>query len=325
MRLRDIGISLRDEKKVLRNGMILLGFAALLVLILMKIDQVWGAIVTAVATVAPVFYGIVLAYILNVFVHFFEDIAFKPFEKSKSKAWQRVRRPLAVTLAYVVVALVIVFIACFIIPGLIESMGVLADTVQRTVPTYANNAIAWLNRFAMENDLTFIQDFLRTFSWSSLLANVAQFTTEFLTSLVSVTFNVASGVFAAVMGFIFSIYMLISKEKLLRGVKSALLAFLPEAVARKIGRIGTHHQPSVFQLHPGPAHRMCHSGHLVLCGNEHLPAGLRSADLLRGGPGSIDPHFGGLYWGHRGCDYSAAGPPLGCSDLPGLPADPPAG
>lgn len=239
MRLRDIGISLRDEKKVLRNGMILLGFAALLVLILMKIDQVWGAIVTAVATVAPVFYGIVLAYILNVFVHFFEDIAFKPFEKSKSKAWQRVRRPLAVTLAYVVVALVIVFIACFIIPGLIESMGVLADTVQQTVPTYANNAIAWLNRFAMENDLTFIQDFLRTFSWSSLLANVAQFTTEFLTSLVSVTFNVASGVFAAVMGFIFSIYMLISKEKLLRGVKSALLAFLPEAVARKIGRIGT--------------------------------------------------------------------------------------
>ena len=32
MRLKDIGISLRDEKKVLRNGMILLVFAAVLVL-----------------------------------------------------------------------------------------------------------------------------------------------------------------------------------------------------------------------------------------------------------------------------------------------------
>lgn len=31
------------------------------------------------------------------------------------------------------------------------------------------------------------------------------------------TFNVASGVFAAVMGFIFSVYMLMGKEKLLRG------------------------------------------------------------------------------------------------------------
>ena len=29
MRLRDIGASLRDEKKILRNGMILLGFAGM--------------------------------------------------------------------------------------------------------------------------------------------------------------------------------------------------------------------------------------------------------------------------------------------------------
>ena len=40
MRLKDIGISLRDEKKVLRNGMILLDFAAVLVLVLMRFDQV---------------------------------------------------------------------------------------------------------------------------------------------------------------------------------------------------------------------------------------------------------------------------------------------
>lgn len=82
MRLKDIGISLRDEKKVLRNGMILLVFAAVLVLVLMRFDQVWGAVLTVVGTVAPVFYGIVLAYILNVFVHFFEDVAFKPCETS---------------------------------------------------------------------------------------------------------------------------------------------------------------------------------------------------------------------------------------------------
>ena len=48
MRLKDIGISLRDEKKVLRNGMILLVFAAVLVLVLMRFDQVWGAVLTVV-------------------------------------------------------------------------------------------------------------------------------------------------------------------------------------------------------------------------------------------------------------------------------------
>lgn len=239
MRLRELGIRLRDEKQILRNGMILLGFAAVLVLILMKFDQVWGAICTGFSTVAPVFYGIVVAFILNVFVHFFEDIVFKPFQKCRSKLWHKAKRPLAVALAYLVVVLVIVLIVAFIIPGLIESMGVLAQTAQDNVPVYFNNAMIWLNRFAAENDLTFIQEFLKDFSWSSLLSNVAQVTTDFLSSLVGVTINVASGVFAAVMGFIFSVYMLTNKEKLLRGVKSTLLAFLPKTTARKIGQIGS--------------------------------------------------------------------------------------
>lgn len=237
MRLKDIGISLRDEKKVLRNGMILLVFAAVLVLVLMRFDQVWGAVLTVVGTVAPVFYGIVLAYILNVFVHFFEDVAFKPLRNVKSKLWKRVRRPLAVALAYLLVALVLVSIIAFIIPGLIESMGILADTVQQTVPGYVTSAMDWLNEFAQENDLTFIQDFLRNFNWSNVLSSAVL--RDFLSSLVGVTINVASGVFAAVMGFIFSVYMLMGKEKLLRGVKSTLLAFLPRPTAQKIGQIAT--------------------------------------------------------------------------------------
>lgn len=239
MRLKDIGISLRDEKKVLRNGMILLVFAAVLVLVLMRFDQVWGAVLTVVGTVAPVFYGIVLAYILNVFVHFFEDVAFKPLRNVKSKLWKRVRRPLAVALAYLLVALVLVSIIAFIIPGLIESMGILADTVQQTVPGYVTSAMNWLNEFSQENDLTFIQDFLRNFNWSNVLSSASAVLRDFLSSLVGVTINVASGVFAAVMGFIFSVYMLMGKEKLLRGVKSTLLAFLPRPTAQKIGQIAT--------------------------------------------------------------------------------------
>lgn len=239
MRLKDIGISLRDEKKVLRNGMILLVFAAVLVLVLMRFDQVWGAVLTVVGTVAPVFYGIVLAYILNVFVHFFEDVAFKPLRNVKSKLWKRVRRPLAVALAYLLVALVLVSIIAFIIPCLIESMGILADTVQQTVPGYVTSAMDWLNEFAQENDLTFIQDFLRNFNWSNVLSSASAVLRDFLSSLVGVTINVASGVFAAVMGFIFSVYMLMGKEKLLRGVKSTLLAFLPRPTAQKIGQIAT--------------------------------------------------------------------------------------
>ena len=239
MRLSDIGKNLHDEKKVLRNGFILLGFAALLILLILRFDAVWSAASTVFATLTPVLCGIVIAYILNVFVHFFEDIVFKPFQRSQSKIWKKMKRPLSVSLAYVVVLLVVLFITCFIIPGLIQSMGVLAETAQKTVPGYVNTAVKWINEFAQKNDLTFIQDFLKDFNWTSLISNVTKMTTDFLTSLLSVTFNVASGVFSFIMGFIFSIYMLFGKEKLLRGLKSTLLAYLPVKAARKISRIGS--------------------------------------------------------------------------------------
>ena len=95
----------RDEKSRdwLKVGSILLILAALLAMAVLRFDQVWGALRTLGNTLSPVLGGLVIAYILNVFVHFFEDIAFKPFEKTKSKIWDKLRRPVSVTLAYLVV------------------------------------------------------------------------------------------------------------------------------------------------------------------------------------------------------------------------------
>lgn len=239
MGLREVRRHLREDKRVLYTGAALLAFAALLVLGLMKFDQVWGAVRTVGSTLAPVLCGIVIAYILNVFVHFFEDIVFKPFAKSKSSAWKKMRRPLAVALAYLVVLLVVAFIVLFIIPGLIQSLSVLGETLQETVPGYIDSAVKWVTSFAQKNDLDFLQDYIKGFDWASLFSNATKVTSDFLASLVNVTFNVANGVFIFVMGFFFSLYMLFGKEKLLRGVKATLAAYLPEKAARKMAQVGT--------------------------------------------------------------------------------------
>ena len=232
----------RDEKSRdwLKVGSILLILAALLAMAVLRFDQVWGALRTLGNTLSPVLGGLVIAYILNVFVHFFEDIAFKPFEKTKSKIWDNLRRPVSVTLAYLVVILLVVFIVCFIIPSLVDSMSVLTVTIQHNLPIYANQVMAWANDMAREHDLTFVQEFLKDFNWSSLLnmlGDATKFTTEILSQLFNVTANLASGVFAMIMGFIFSVYMLSGKEKLIRGTKDALRAFLPKRASTVIARV----------------------------------------------------------------------------------------
>jgi len=225
------------SRSQLKAGCFLVLFAGLVALAVLRFDQLWAAVQTLGNTLAPVLGGLVIAYILNVFVHFFEDIAFKPFAKSNSKLWRRLKRPISVILAYLVVLLVIVFIICFIIPSLADSMSGLAVTIQHNLPIYANRAMAWATDMAQEYDLTFVQDFLAGFNWSSLLSDATRFTTDFLTSLFNVTVNLASGMFSFIMGFIFSVYMLFGKEKLIRGTKDALRAFLPQRAARVAARV----------------------------------------------------------------------------------------
>lgn len=238
MKMQEIKSELREGKKTLAVGAALLVLAAALILCLLRLDAVGGCLRLISNALAPLLCGLVIAYVLNVFVHFFEDIVFRPFKNAKGKLWLKVKRPLAVLLAYLVVLLVVAFIAFFIIPGVVESMSVLGETLQKTLPETYQRALAWVTNFAQKHDLTFVQDFIKNFNWNGLITNVSQFTTDFVGSLVSVTVNVANAVFIFVMGFIFSVYMLFGKEKLLRGVKSTLLAFLPEKTSRRIARVG---------------------------------------------------------------------------------------
>lgn len=238
MKMQEIKSELREGKKILAVGAALLLLAAALILCILRFDAVWSWVKMLSNALAPLLCGVIIAYVLNVFVHFFEDIVFKPFAKSNAKAWKKGKRPLAVVLAYLVVILVVVFIACFIIPGVIESMSVLGDTLQKTLPETYQRVLTWVTDFAQKHDLTVVQDFIKEFNWNGLLSNLSQFTTDFVGSLVSVTVNVANAVYIFAMGFIFSVYMLFGKEKLLRGVKSTLLAFLPEKTSKRIARFG---------------------------------------------------------------------------------------
>ncbi len=239
MKLREVQKNLREDKRILFTGAALLVLAAFLVLCLMNADQVWAVFSTMTGTLTPVICGFVLAYVLNVFVHLFEDFAFRPFRNSTSKVWNKLKRPLAVILAYLVVLGLILFISLFIIPELIQSMAVLGDTLRETVPGIVDSTMRWVTNFAQKNDLTFVQEFLKSFNWGSLFSDATKMASDFVGSLVNVTFNVANGVFIFLMGFIFSIYMLFGKEKLLQGIKASLLAYLPKESVRKVSRVTT--------------------------------------------------------------------------------------
>jgi len=226
-----------EEKKPIRIGVILMLLAAVLIVLVVKIDVVSDVVGAVLAAFAPFLYGIALAYFLNVFVLMFEGFVFRPIDKRvHAKFWIKMRRPLAISLSLILLLLILLFAMLFMIPELISSVTNLALNAQKSVPVYMEELMAWLEKFQADNNLSFDFDkLLGQFNWESLISNATQITTDFLSTVFDATKNVVSGVSTAVVAFIFSLYLLFGKEKLLIGARAFLFAYFPEKAAKKVG------------------------------------------------------------------------------------------
>lgn len=123
----------------------------------------------------------------------------------------------------------------FVVPELANSIQILTAAI----PGYVNSFTKWLNGVLTKFDLTQLKEAVMQIDWSSLLTQASQVTTDVVGSVANATVGVASGIFTFVMSLIFSVYMLYSKEKLIRNLKRVLYAFLPAKRAQQVISIGS--------------------------------------------------------------------------------------
>ena len=128
------------------------------------------------------------------------------------------------------------------------------------IPVYADQIAKWADELSKQFDLDFstMVDSLNNFNWSSILSGATEFTTNFFSSLVNVTVNVASGIFTFVLSVIFSAYFLTSKESLLLSLKRVSYSLLPKKVVATLADIAVNLEQRVFFLCARPADGVCH-------------------------------------------------------------------
>lgn len=168
--------------------------------------------------IAPFIYAIVFAYVLNPIMKFFE-------RKFKLK------RGLAVVLTYLVVLGIIVIIALYGIPSLIESI----ISMTKEVPDYVNMVQGWINS-ALKNEKLYelMQD-------TGLMTTITSLSSKGGTILVSLLENTTGSLITITtdivklgFGFLISIYMLLDKEKFIKQVKLVLLMIIGEKIGGKV-------------------------------------------------------------------------------------------
>lgn len=197
----------------------------LLVVIVQKNEAIADALKSAAKILAPVTWGIVIAYLVNPMMKFFERTLKKIIGKNKPR--RRIIRILSVALGMITLLLMLFAVVSILMPQVIESLV----GIFRNFNTYIANFEEWVYKF-VENypDIyAYVQD-----AFNNIQPQINDFINDFMPKLGEFAVKIKDGALGLVVGvkdfvigFIIAIYMLYSKEKFLAQLRKLITALLP--------------------------------------------------------------------------------------------------
>ncbi len=187
---------------------------------------------------SPIFFGAVLAYILNILMEFFE----RHYFPNREEKWvNNTRRPISILLSIVVIILVLFFVMRLVIPQL---LSVFEQTLT-ILPTLAENFRLWVIR----NEELFppISDFVSqwNFDWQNIVQRTLNFVNDVTGSFINTAFSTVTSAFSIIVNLFLSlmiaVYILFSKEKLSKNFNQVFETYLSSKNNRRL-----HYVLSVF-------------------------------------------------------------------------------
>lgn len=221
------------KDKTRKDIIIIISYIALVIFALVNFSKIIAFLGKVISIFSPFLLGIILAFVLNVLNNFIEK---KIFVKIKpSKIWNKIKRPLCITLSLILVFLTIFFVMNLLIPQLKNSASLFTDTL----PAYKEDIIGILNKFDVdESTVNKVGEYLDNFGKvitdyiKGNSKDVITVTTEVATSVVNI---ISKGIITLV----FAIYMIAQKETLSRQINKVMKAYLKPKTINKINTVGT--------------------------------------------------------------------------------------
>lgn len=157
----------------------------------------------------PLLIGCVAAYIINILMSFYEK---HYFPKVKNAGLMKSRRPVCMLAAFVTLIVIVVLIINLVVPELISCVELLISQI----PGVVNSFVDWMEKrnIIPENILVSLDNV----DWKSKMEQIIGMLTTGIGNVMGTAVNAISSVFSgivtALLAVIFSIYLLLGKEKL---------------------------------------------------------------------------------------------------------------
>lgn len=194
---------------------------------------------TFFSIMAPIIYGVIIAYVLSPLVTFLENSVIFPFlekrEKALTKRGRRIVRWICVILSLCFLLVIIYALIMMILPQLIRSIM----NIIYSFPSYARSVETWMNTIVEKGwnlDAEMI-DMLNQYSTKAqeyLYTNLLPQMQEMLKNISAGVFDILIFLKNFLIGAIVSIYVLADKEIFVAKSKMVAYAVLPSKVANTL-------------------------------------------------------------------------------------------
>lgn len=165
----------------------------------------------------PFIYGLVIAYILN------------PLVKLLSRRF-KLKKGIAILSTYALIISIFTLIAFYWIPSVVESV----IDLTKDIPSYILSMQNWINDVLSNQNIKDIIISTGTMDTvNGIISQVGAFAVSLLEGSFSYVFSISSNLLKFILGIMISVYVLVDKERLIKGTKRILFIILKKEKSEK--------------------------------------------------------------------------------------------
>lgn len=223
-----------DLKKKIKPGIIVATFTVFLIFFLINLNSICAVVGEFIGTIKYLFYGIVIAYVLNQPMRLIEALIEK---KCKNESFfYRKKRGLAIILTLILVLLLIIVIASIVIPNLISSLTSLISNISSFLINIFDNIDEIFIYFGIDfrmEDIGSVKELINM-PWQEMVSQALNILSKSAGGIMANATDFLSKFGIAFTGFIFSLYLLSNKETFLRQLRKAIGALFGYRITKII-------------------------------------------------------------------------------------------
>ncbi len=226
----------------IRNIMIIILYTTILIFFFIHLSDVFAVLAIIFTVLAPIFYGLVIAYLLNYPYKVFYHHAFK--KMGEKHTWlKKVRKPLSLILAYVIVFGIVTFLIGTLIPELSSSVTTLIDNIpvyKRVIINASDSIVQFVQNLTGYNlyDQATYSQVVSMITGNDMSEFIKNIVSSIVPSAWTTVMGIGTGLYNWGLGIIISIYLLASKETLIRQFKLVIVAYTPEKFHKRLFKVG---------------------------------------------------------------------------------------